>query len=539
MKGFPMKTSRPNILFAFADDYGRYASCYKGLPGANSLCEFVDTPHIDRIAQEGVLFANAHVPAPSCTPCRSSVLSGRYFWQTRLGAILAGAVFDDTIPTYPLLLRDYGYDIGFTYKVWGPGVALDDTYAGKRDRYVRQGTDFNNFSFFAWENMNRGDDCETAKKPLYEEVRGNFVDFLNARQEGKPFCYWWGPTNTHRKWQKGSGKRLWDIDPDSLKGKMPAFFPDVHEVREDVADYLGECMAYDRGLGVLIEELEKRGELDNTLVVASGDHGIPGFPRAKCNLYDIGSEVTLAARLPGTIPAGRVIENMVNIMSLAPTFLEMGGCDRPEGMVAESLVPLLTTSDEGLIQGKDNFVVTGRERHVGHARQWNLPYPTRAIRTPEYTYIRNFKPDRWPMGDPKGMDDLTAPPIAWEALQEDTYAAYPDFDSSPTKAWMVHHRAEEEQRENYRLGFDKRPQEELFHNTKDPDQMNNLANDPTCDRIRKELEDTLFRVLRKQNDPRVVEEECRFEHSPYTDLKLNGEAYKESIAISKLRLEQS
>jgi N-sulfoglucosamine sulfohydrolase len=118
---------------------------------------------------------------------------------------------------------------------------------------------------------------------------------------------------------------LWDIDPDSLKGKMPAFFPDVHEVREDVADYLGECMAYDRGLGVLIEELEKRGELDNTLVVVSGDHGIPGFPRAKCNLYDIGSEVTLAARLPGTIPAGRVIENMVNIMSLAPTFLEMGG----------------------------------------------------------------------------------------------------------------------------------------------------------------------------------------------------------------------
>lgn len=545
MKGFLMKTSRPNILFAFADDWGRYASCY-GNPGGNDLSSLIQTPNIDRIAHEGVRFANAHVPAPSCTPCRSSVLSGRYFWQTRLGAILSGAVFDNNIPTFPLLLRDSGYDIGFTYKVWGPGVALDDTYAGRENCYAERGTDFNNFSFHATDNMNAGMNREEAKKPLYDEVRGNFTDFLDSRTSAagspadlNPFCYWWGPTNTHRKWQKGSGKALWDIEPDNLKGKMPAFFPDVPEVREDVADYLGECLAYDRGLGILLNELEKRGELDNTLVVVSGDHGIPGFPRAKCNLYDIGSEVALLARLPGTIPAGRVVDNLVNIMSLAPSFLEIGGCDRPEGMIAESLMPLLTSSEEGLLEGTDNFVVTGRERHVAHARQWNLPYPTRAIRTAEYTYIRNFKPDRWPMGDPKGMNDLNAPSLPWEVLQEETYAAYPDFDSSPTKAWMVHHRSEEEHTPNFLLGFDKRPEEELFHNTEDPDQMKNLARNPVYDEIKKDLSNRLMQVLTDQKDPRAVEEECRFEHSPYTDLKVNGKEYEETPAMSRLRLEQS
>ena len=99
------KYQKPNILFAFADDWGRYASAYKGVKGTNSLNSFIETPNFDRIAREGALFSNAFVPAPSCTPCRSSVLSGQYFWQTGLGAILQGARWDEEIPTYPLELE--------------------------------------------------------------------------------------------------------------------------------------------------------------------------------------------------------------------------------------------------------------------------------------------------------------------------------------------------------------------------------------------------------------------------------------------------
>jgi arylsulfatase A-like enzyme len=104
---------KPNIVFAFADDWGRYASIYSQYKGSSrSLCENLDTPNFDQIAKEGVLFLNAIVPAPTCTPCRSSILSGQYFWQTGLGAILSGAMWDETIKTFPLELgigiRDKG-----------------------------------------------------------------------------------------------------------------------------------------------------------------------------------------------------------------------------------------------------------------------------------------------------------------------------------------------------------------------------------------------------------------------------------------------
>ena len=80
----------------------------------------------------------------------------------------------------------------------------------------------------------------TRSRNCYDEVRGNFDSFIAARPDETPFCYWWGPTNTHRTWERGSGKELWGLDPDDLKGRMPAFLPDVHEIREDFNDYLGE-----------------------------------------------------------------------------------------------------------------------------------------------------------------------------------------------------------------------------------------------------------------------------------------------------------
>ena len=95
----PAPAGRPNILFFFADDWGRYAGCYAGLDGRPTISDVVKTPTIDRIAKQGVLFRNAFVTAPSCTPCRSSLLSGQYFFRTGRGAILQGAVWDATIPS--------------------------------------------------------------------------------------------------------------------------------------------------------------------------------------------------------------------------------------------------------------------------------------------------------------------------------------------------------------------------------------------------------------------------------------------------------
>jgi arylsulfatase A-like enzyme len=354
-----------------------------------------------------------------------------------------------------------------------------------------------------------------SKEVLYDEVRGNFGAFLNDRPEGTPFCYWWGPTNTHRTWEQGSGKALWGLEPDDLKGRMPKFLPDVHEVREDFCDYLGECLAFDAGLGVLIEMLEEIGELDDTLIVVSGDHGIPGIPRAKCNLYDIGCEVAMAMRWPGKIRPGRVVDDFINLMDLGPTFMDAAGEQPPDVMDGKSLLPIMLSGKSGRIEPGRDYVITGRERHTSIAREGMLPYPQRAIRTEDYLYIINFEPDRWPMGDPKGLDDPDTQPPPYEMLQWKTKTVYPDFDASPTKAWMIYNRAKDDVKPLFELAFGKRAYEELYDLKADPDYMKNLAGDENYAGIKRELNARLISELEKYNDPRIMENPCRFEHQPY------------------------
>ena len=504
---------QPNIVFAFADDWGRYASAYRDQPGESSIHELIDTPNFDRIADEGTIFLNAHVPAPSCTPCRSSILTGRYFWQTGMGAILQGARWDETIPTYPLLLEKAGYHIGYTYKVWSPGVAVNAPYGGARTRYESAGIRFNSFSEEVTKRPAE-QTIEDAKKELLDETGNNFDSFLETRSNDQPFCYWWGPTNTHRTWEQGSGKDLWGLDPDDLTGRMPSFLPDVHEVREDFNDYLGECLAVDAGLGVIIDRLEKAGELDNTLIVVSGDHGIPGFPRAKTNLYNLGTEVAMAVRWPEVISSGRTINDFVNLMDLAPTFLEAAGVEEPEDMTANSLLPLLKSNVSGRVDSERSFVVTGRERH-NLAREGGLPYPQRAIRTDDFLYIYNFEPDRWPVGDPEGLDDPNTTPPPRQEILTNYHSVYADIDKSPTKAWMIYNRAKKDVHPLFELGFGKRPQEELYDLRSDPDYLSNVAYEPGYTEIREDLNDQLMNLLIKQEDPRVVESPPRFEKAPY------------------------
>ena len=512
--------NRPNIVFAFADDWGRYASAYAAHQPPGGLNELISTPNFDRVAAEGALFLNALVPAPSCTPCRSSILSGQYFWQTGLGAILMGAVWDETIPTFPLALESAAeYFIGHTYKVWSPGMTMNAPMGGRRTAFNPAGYNFNQFSHWVTDHAadfgGGADGVEQAKQAMYAETRSNVRAFLNAVPQNQPFCYWWGPTNTHRTWQRGSGQALWGIEPDELTGRMPKFLPDVHDVREDAADYLGECLATDAGLGIVLEELEQFGHLDNTLLVVSGDHGIPGMPRAKCNLYDIGCEVALAVRWPGRVGAGRVVEDFVNLMDLAPTFCEAGGIDPPGSMTARSLMALLESPDSGQIDPARSSVVMGRERHIAHARKGMLPYPQRAIRTRDFIYIINFEPDRWPMGDPIGLDGSERPEPTQEALTHDTFATLRDMDASPTKAWLVTHREEQDVEPLYQLAFGKRPREELYDLRADPDYLHNVAGEPEYATVRARLEQELLALLEAQNDPRLMEQPCRYEYEPY------------------------
>ncbi|NND05667.1 MAG: sulfatase [Saprospiraceae bacterium] len=501
----------PNILFAFADDMGKYASCYAQIKEHHVWQDIISTPHMDRVAKEGVLFNNAFVNAPSCTPCRSSILSGQYFYRTNRGAILQGAVWDESIPTYPLMLEDHGYHIGFTYKVWSPGQPKDAGHGGVRAKYEPAGRRFCQFSQQTKKMVEIGKSVAAAKEVLLDEVRTNFQAFLEANLSDKPFCYWFGPTNTHRKWIAGSGEAFWSIDPDQLKGQMPPFLPDVDEVREDFSDYLGEVMAFDAGLGVLLDVLEHMGELENTFIVVSGDHGFPGITNGKCNLYDFGTNVPLIIRYPPAIPSSRIVSDFVSLMDLAPTFLDLAKVEVPTVMTGKSLMPMLKRRKSGTVDRSRSYVITGRERHVAKAREGNLPYPQRAIRTKDHLYIINFKPDRWPMGSPAEDEDQ----LRFEKLANDTFVTYADYDASPSKAWIIQHKHQDQYKIYYNYAFAKRPAEELYVLDEDPFQVNNVAELSKYDKIRISLRKKLLDELQHTGDPRVSGDGSTFDSVPY------------------------
>jgi len=504
------ETKRPNIILCFADDWGYYASCFADAKKP-SVNDCIKTPAIDTLAAEGINFNHAYIGVPSCTPSRAEVATGCHFWRTGKTANLKGGSWKGVrdpgrkLPGFGTLLYESGYHTGRTYKTlngrWFPGK-----------NYQANGRKFCEYSqtVYAAENIEQG------HAKLKKEVIANFRDFLNDRKDGQPFCYVWGPHNPHRPWNKGSGKRIWGIDPETLKGKIPGHLPDVPEIRQDFADYLGEVQAFDRGVKYLVEELKRIGEYENTVIVLSGDNGIPGFPRGKCNLYDSGVHAPLIIRWGRIGRQNRKIDDFVSLIDLAPTFLEAAGISPPTTMDGKSLMPILMAKKGGMIEKDRDHVIVGRERHAPDAREGNLPYPSRAIHTKDYIYILNFKPDRWPVGDGYALND--SDPMAdrknLEVYQYVTKFAYQDCDPGPTKAFIVTHRMNPEISKYYKMGFLKRPKEELYDLRKDPGQLDNVAGNKKYAKIKKKISARLMKTLKETNDPRLTD---AFDHVPYMD----------------------
>jgi arylsulfatase A-like enzyme len=251
-----------------------------------------------------------------------------------------------------------------------------------------------------------------------------FAAFLETRPPEKPFCFWLGASDPHRpyEWQSGASSGI-DID----KIKLPADLPDHETVRHDVADYYFEVQRFDRDVAAALRLLEQSGELDNTIVVMTGDHGMP-FPRHKCQLYDSGTRVPLAIRWGSRVKAGRRVTDFTSLSDLAPTFLEAANVAIPTAMTGRSLLPVLQSEVSGRIDPSRDHVLTGRERH-GQAQEKPNPggYPMRAMRTDRFLYIRNFAPQRWPAGCPDAE-------LAFGGN------AFGDCDGSPTKDFVVEHR---------------------------------------------------------------------------------------------------
>jgi arylsulfatase A-like enzyme len=278
--------------------------------------------------------------------------------------------------------------------------------------------------------------------------------------------------------------------------KVPAFLPDTPEVRGDILDYYFAVQRFDRDSGDILRQLEAAGTLDKTLVVMTSDNGMP-FPRAKTNLYDDGSRMPLAVRWPRRVKPGRTTDALVSLTDLAPTFLEAAGLTPGAEMTGRSLVPLLTEGVSDPTAGPSTgpaarpvereAVYIERERHA-NVRKGDLSYPARALRTDKYLYVRNFRPDLWPAGDPKG----------WVAV-----GPYGDIDPGPSKDVVTGRRTDEKIAPFYALACDKRPAEELYDLAKDPHQLRNVAGQTEYADVQARLGGQLDGWMKRTGDPRA------------------------------------
>ncbi len=471
--------ARPNILIAISDDQSfPHASAY-GDPA-------VRTPAFDRVARAGVLFRNAFTPAPGCSPMRAALLTGREIWQNREAGTHA-SFFPRDLPVFTEQLSDAGYHVGMTGKGWAPGKAIGWPHNPAGKSYAKKKN-------VAPKGVSRND------------YAANFIDFLDDRDGGEPFCFWFGASEPHRGYDKGIGRRN-GIDP--AKIAVPPFLPDSDEVRSDIADYLFEIQWFDSHLTRMLDYLDQKGELENTLVIVTSDNGMP-FPRAKANLYEFGIHMPLAIAWPARIAGGQQTDDLVSLIDLTQTIFDASNVSpkMADQLSGRSLLPRYAGQSNKSVVPRD-AVFSGRERHSS-SRFSTLGYPCRCIRTQKHLYIRNFKPERWPAGTPQKYDKAVYD-SAGKILQSklgDPHGGYHDIDDGPTLRWMIANRTQVGVANLFAAAVDVRPPEELYDIQTDPGCLNNLASSEIHAVVKDDLARRLTSHLRKTGDLRVTDPEA-------------------------------
>ncbi len=384
--------STPNIVFLISDDHSfPDLGCY-----GNTA---IRTPHLDRMAREGMRFQNAFVASPQCSPNRSAIFTGCSPHTTATSRL--HTPFPEWERTFIEGLKERGYFVGAFRK-------------------VHQGAEFD--KRWNW----------------YGGMEIRFERFFEQAPAGKPFFLHVGFTDPHRPYESGA----FSPPHDPAKVRVPGFLPDAKEVRQDIAHYYDYIARMDAQCGELFEQLRKRKLEENTLVIFTGDNGMP-FPRAKGTCYDPGIRVPLLAWWPGRVAAGAVREELISHVDLPATWLEAAGAAAPKQMQGRSFLNLLL--------GKPYQP----RKAVFSERNWHDNFDAiRSVRTARYKLIFNALP-QLPY---RPTQDLERSP---------TWAAYRDLGQRG-KLSPAHQR----------LLDPSRPMLELYDLQEDPNEFRNLASDP-------------------------------------------------------------
>ncbi len=430
---FSPAAGRPNIVLFIADDVSANdIGCY-----GNAAAR---TPNIDALAAGGLRFTNAILTASSCSPSRSSIITGRYPHNNGNASELHQPIASHLVP-FPELLRAAGYFTGLVGKnhmSWEKGKLREP-----------------------WDLDERGN------SPGNRGGHATWVRTVEERPKGRPFFFWFAALDAHRAWD---GDKDWDAEKygpmhDPAKVVVPPFLLDNPETRQDLASYYNEVTRFDYFIGQVVETLRADGSLRDTLILVMADNGRP-FPRAKTRLHDSGMQTPLVAHWPaGIAGSGSTPAGLVSAIDLAPTILALAGVDAPASFQGVSIAPMF--ADPGAVVRAAAFSEHNWHDYEAHGR---------SVRADGFLYIENNRPAQAWQGP---ADSVRSP-------SHQTLRAARDAGTlTPAQADVF---------------LAPRPQVELYEVAGDRHQLNNLAGQASYAEREKEMKSLLDRWAEETGD---------------------------------------
>jgi N-sulfoglucosamine sulfohydrolase len=422
----------PNVVLMIADDMAYHDCGPMGHP-------HIKTPNLDRLASEGMTFDQVFLTCSSCSPSRASMITCRYPHLT--DAEQLHWPLPEEQQTFVELLTEAGYYTAASGK-WHLGQPTKDDFSL---------VDEASTSGFQLQTDDRGQAIAMSDENNASGC-ANWVRVLSERPEDRPFFMWFAALDPHRDYAPNTIPQ--PHQPEDVV--LPPFIPDTLEVRKDFAMYYDEISRLDFYVGAVLDELERQGVADNTVVMFTSDNGRP-FPRCKTTILDSGIRTPLIVRWPGQVPEATRTDALISSIDFGTTILEITGLEPAERMLGRSFLAVLKEPQSP----HREFIFAEHNWHDFDAYQ-------RGVRTDRFKYIRNFD------------HELTLSPPA-DAVRSPTFRAMLELKE---KGQLSSH--------HWQCFEQPRAEEELYDLKNDPDELVNVAKNPqyreTLERLRRELQ---------------------------------------------------
>ena len=434
---------KPNILLLLSDDHSYpFLSCYGNTN--------VHTPTIDRLAKDGIRFHRYFTTCPQCVPSRASLMTGRSPVAARMTRFSSPLPRDEQ--TLPELLKSKG---NYYTGVCGRSFHLDGSSKDPVANTILEKHGMKTFRDRVDFLQNSGD----------KQVAATVATFLDGRPSDRPFFMWANFSDPHHVWDAPAHFR-----PDPIKLKLPAHWPDLPGVREQVADYCAEVNRLDESIASVLKVLEERGLFDKTIIVFAGDYGA-ALPHGKGSLYDPGSNVPLIVRYPNSPQKGLESRVLLSGEDIAPTLLDAAGIEAGNKMTGQSFWNLLI----GKQYKPRTHVFVERGPHGSasvSATMSNSGYDlARSVRSDRYKLIYNCTP--WIPYSP--VD--SAGGAAWNQIKAANEAK--QLSDGVSKTYFTTPRSVYE----------------LYDLDNDPSELNNLAGDPSVVEVENALREAMIEKM--------------------------------------------